>query len=137
MNLMDVKGMHFSRPIHHSPVLITADVHAHHRPVSRTEPFAIDIKAVLVFSKSSCEFRCAIFQFSEFFLRENMEGGLFASRARGAIEARSRLHIYKICQHHRGIWITVGPGIETQSAQLCFCSGSVPGNDGLKPACRG
>jgi hypothetical protein len=54
--------------------------------------------------------------------------------ARGALGACCRFHIDKIRQHHRGIGITIGPGIETQRMQRGFCSRAWPGDDGLKPA---
>src|SRR5438094_8364601 len=97
MNLVDVKGMHFPRPIDYSPVMIAADPHTYHRPVTGTEAFPIDIEAVLVFREGSCKIRCAIFEFSEPLVRENMEDRLPAVYARGALDTCFLLDVCKIC----------------------------------------
>src|SRR5437016_14603910 len=113
MNLMDVKGVHFPRPINYSPVLIPADTHVYHRPVTGTEPFPIDIKPVTVFRENTRKAWCAVFEFSEFVWREDMKDELLACCLRDAFDFCLCVHSYKICQHHCGIWVTVRPGIET------------------------
>jgi hypothetical protein len=129
VDLMNVERVHLVRVIRDSPVMKGPDGYGCHRRIRRTVFPSINVEAFLVLGEVHNKVRGGMFYACNESLRQRLENRQGGVNWRYAWLGFGLRNIYQVREHHRGVGVSIRPGIEAKCTQRRVGSGLGSGDD--------